>query len=149
MTMDNEPIIGEGTTRAKKGKRRNYWYAVGRRKTSTARIRIWKKEEGAMEVNAKPLEAYFPTEDLRALVQSPLKVVGGLNNKVTIRVNGGGKHSQTEAIRHGIARALIEMNPDYRPSLKAENMLTRDSRIKERKKFGLKRARRAPQWSKR
>lgn len=147
--MDTELTTGEGTGRAKKGKRRNYWYAVGRRKTSTARIRIWKKEDGSMEVNAKPLEAYFPTEDLRTLVTSPLKVIGGLDNKVTIRVSGGGKHSQAEGIRHGIARALIEMNADLRPSLKAENMLTRDSRVKERKKYGLKRARRAPQWSKR
>lgn len=135
---------------AAKTSRRAYWYAVGRRKSAIARVRIWKKETGDMEVNGKTLAGYFPVPGHQTVVQAPLQTVGVLGKyRITVRVVGGGKVSQAESIRHGIARALLLIDDSYRASLKSAGFLTRDPRVKERKKFGLKRARRAPQWSKR
>lgn len=133
-----------------KAARRAYWYAVGRRKTAIARVRIWKKEAGDIEVNGKSLEAYFPTVGHQEIVKSPLEAVGRLGkNRISVRVVGGGTVSQAGSIRHGVARALLLVDAEYRSALKSAGYLTRDPRGKERKKFGLKRARRAPQWSKR
>ncbi|MBT4277872.1 30S ribosomal protein S9 [Candidatus Falkowbacteria bacterium] len=133
-----------------KKNKKEYIYAVGRRKSASAQVRLYKKGEGEIEVNKKDIKEYFPTTDVQDIILSPLKVVGqGDKLKIWAKVAGGGKIGQAEAIRHGISRALLEINPNFRKPLRKQGFLTRDSRIKERKKPGLKRARRAPQWSKR
>lgn len=127
-----------------------YYNATGRRKTSVARIRLYTKGDKTITVNSKAFEDYFTDKNLQKLAISSLDKVNLLNKfKVTIIVNGGGIHSQAEAVRHGISRALTVLNPEFRRRLRKLGLLTRDQRMKERKKFGLKRARRAPQWSKR
>lgn len=129
--------------------KRTYLYAVGRRKTATARVRYHKKGQGVIIVNGKPLATYFPVA-LQRIVEAPLSHVNGLSGaSLTAKVAGGGKQSQAEAMRLGIARLLLLINPKVRKNIKTAGYLTRDSRKKERKKPGLKRARRAPQWSKR
>ena len=131
-------------------KKNNITYiGTGRRKSSVARV-FMTPGTGTITVNGKTLEEYLPLETLRMVVRSPLELTETLNAfDVTINVNGGGYTGQSGAMRHGIARALIEASIDYRPALKAAGFLTRDSRAKERKKYGLKGARRAPQFSKR
>ncbi len=128
----------------------SYISALGRRKTALARVRLIKSGKGMVSVNGASMEKYFPTFELSNIIKSPLTIVG-LETAVDITaiVQGGGSHSQAEAMRLGISRALIELNPTYRKTLKKLGYLTRDPRAKERKKPGLKRARRAPQWSKR
>jgi small subunit ribosomal protein S9 len=127
-----------------------YIEAVGRRKTSTARARITPASKLTVTVNGKKVEEYFPTEMQRTNVLAPF-AVEGLEQKftVTVKVIGGGISSQAEAVRHGIARALTEFEASLRSPLKQAGYLRRDPRMKERRKFGLKKARRAPQWSKR
>ncbi|MEK7083734.1 MAG: 30S ribosomal protein S9 [Patescibacteria group bacterium] len=123
--------------------------AVGRRKTASARVRIT-PGTGQCTVNDKPLAVYFPLPLWQELVRAPFRVIGREDGfDVTTKVSGGGVRAQAEAIRHGIARALVEWNPDLRKLLRAERLLTRDSRMKERKKFGRHRARRGHQWRKR
>jgi small subunit ribosomal protein S9 len=142
----------ESTTNKPKKKvvRRNYTYAVGRRKTSVARVRLFKNGEGKITINEKDYQQYFPHFEFQKMIIAPLKKVGQLTNfNLTIKVTGGGVRGQAEAIRHGISRALIKINKDWRQSLKPLGFLRRDPRMKERKKPGLKRARRAPQWAKR
>jgi small subunit ribosomal protein S9 len=134
----------------KKIKSDNYYKSEGKRKTSVARVRIWTKGEKEFLVNQKPLEKYFPTPELQKIASASLekmKCVGKF--KISVVVKGGGLSSQAEAIRHGIARVLVIFNPDFRKRLKKAGFLRRDARKRERKKFGLKRARRAPQWRKR
>ncbi len=128
----------------------SYISALGRRKTAIARVRLTKVGKGTITINKGSFEKYFPTFELSNIVKSPLAIVG-LETAVDVSafVQGGGNHAQAEAVRLGIARALIELNPTYRKTLKKLGYLTRDPRAKERKKPGLKRARRAPQWSKR
>ncbi|MFH1657571.1 MAG: 30S ribosomal protein S9 [bacterium] len=124
--------------------------ATGRRKTSTARVRIWTRGDKELLVNNKPYESYFQTFELRETVTAALKKMKCFDKfKVSIIVKGGGIFSQAEAIRHALSRALVKFNPDFRKRLKKAGYLTRDPRMRERKKFGLKRARRAPQWTKR
>lgn len=126
-----------------------YIEATGRRKTSVARVRLYTKGSGII-VNDKEYRTYFPTPALQKIVEAALdtmKLEGKL--KISAHITGGGIHSQAEALRHGISRALTEFNGDFRKRLKKLGYLTRDSRMKERRKFGLKKARRAPQWSKR
>ncbi len=124
--------------------------AVGRRKTAVARVRLTENGEGRIIVNGKKFEDYFTTYDLRQQVILPLKVTGQETTlDASIKVAGGGIRGQAEAVRHGISRVLIQLNPIFRKSLKKLGFLTRDARKRERKKFGLKSARRAPQWSKR
>lgn len=127
-----------------------YLEAVGKRKTAVARVRIFTRGERAFLVNQKPLEKYFPILDLQKTAQASLEKMKCLDKfKVEVLVKGGGLSSQAEAIRHGTARALTHFNLDFKKRLRRAGFLTRDSRIRERKKFGLKRARRAPQWAKR
>ena len=127
-----------------------YIEAVGRRKTSTARVRIFKATKTTFTVNGKDAKDYFKTDDQRQLIQDPM-IKGKPTDKwsVEAHVTGGGIHSQSEAVRHGIARALVESDLELRGKLKTLGFLKRDPRAKERRKFGLKKARKAPQWSKR
>jgi small subunit ribosomal protein S9 len=123
--------------------------ATGRRKEAVARVRVV-PGSGNFEVNGKPIEEYFPTRAHRMVVASPLRLVGRDKDfDVIARIEGGGVAGQAGALRHGIARALIEIDPELRGILKKEGYLTRDSREKERRKYGLKKARKAPQYSKR
>ncbi|MDO8663655.1 MAG: 30S ribosomal protein S9 [Candidatus Wildermuthbacteria bacterium] len=127
-----------------------YYKAIGRRKTAVARVRLFTQGEKIYSVNGKPLENYFPTPELQQIIRSPLEIMNCLDRfHVQSRVAGGGIHAQAEAVRHGIARALVLFTPDFRKKLKKAGFLKRDPRGKERKKFGLKRARKAPQWAKR
>jgi small subunit ribosomal protein S9 len=127
-----------------------YIEGVGRRKTSIARVRITPAARSSYTVNDKTLEDFFPTATLRNNCMDALRVEG-LEQKfaITVHVKGGGISSQSEAVRHGLARALEKFEATLRKPLKAEGYLKRDPRMKERRKFGLKKARRAPQWSKR
>ncbi len=127
-----------------------YIEAVGRRKTSTARVRIWASSKGSFVVNGKDSKVYFQTEDQRRLIADPV-IQGAPGSKWAIeaKVSGGGTHSQAEAVRHGLARALVLSDAELRHNLKPLGYLKRDPRAKERRKFGLKKARKAPQWSKR
>ncbi len=127
-----------------------YLMAIGRRKSATARVRLFESGQGRITVNGRELKAYFPVFQLFEMVLAPLKLTGQLeNHDISIKVLGGGKQGQAEATRHGITRVLVKWNADFKPTLKKAGFLTRDSREKERKKFGLKKARRAPQWAKR
>jgi small subunit ribosomal protein S9 len=127
-----------------------YIEAVGRRKTSTSRARIIPAKVNDIVVNGKTVDEYFPTEVLRSNVKQPLAIEGLVQQfTVSIQVNGGGISSQSEAVRHSIARALTKFEETLRKPLKLAGYLKRDPRMKERRKFGLKKARRAPQWSKR
>lgn len=131
-------------------KKGSYLSAIGRRKEAIARIRIIKNGKGAMTVNGRPATSYFTTYELREIVQSPLKAVGQDDAvDVSAKVQGGGLRGQAEAVRLGTSRALIQLNPTFRKALKKLGFLSRDARVKERKKFGLRGARRAKQWSKR
>lgn len=125
------------------------FYAVGKRKTAVAQV-IISAGNGKITVNELAIEGYFPTVDLQGIVRQPLSAVG-LDKTLTIRgkVHGGGIHAQAESMRHAITRAIVAFDPDARRTLKKLGFLTRDPRVKERKKPGLKRARRAPQFSKR
>jgi small subunit ribosomal protein S9 len=123
--------------------------AIGRRKTSVAQVRIYKSGQGAMAVNGLRLNEYF-SEDEVIVVTQPLKLTGHVRDiDLSVVVKGGGKKSQAEATRHGIARILVSFDDGSSEPVKAKGWLTRDARKKERKKPGLKKARRAPQWSKR
>lgn len=130
-------------------KKNDYYYAVGKRKSSIAQIRLYKNGKGECTVNDKDLKEYFHGLYI-GNVLSPLKLTGQSKNfDISIKVKGGGFSSQSDAARHGISLALLEFDPELRTQLKQEGLITRDSRVKERKKPGLKRARRAPQWAKR
>jgi small subunit ribosomal protein S9 len=143
-----EAEVAEVSTELAKGG--SFIPAVGRRKSSIARVRLIKNGKGTITVNGKPFDKYFTVYELRTIVASPLETVGQADAvDVSAKVHGGGIHGQAEAVRHGISRALIVLNPTFRKSLKKLGYLTRDAREKERKKPGLRRARRAPQWSKR
>lgn len=123
--------------------------ATGRRKTAVAKVWIM-PGTGKIVINKRPLDDYFGLETLKAEVKRPLEQLNALDKfDVVARVKGGGFSGQAGAIRHGIARALLKIDSDFRPVLKKEGFLTRDPRMKERKKYGLKKARRAPQFSKR
>ena len=130
--------------------KKKYFYGTGRRKSSVARVRVYENGTGSIIINGRDINDYFGLETLKLIVNQPLvttNMVGKVD--VSVTVAGGGVSGQAGAIRHGISRALLELNPEYRPTLKAAGFLTRDPRMKERKKYGLKAARRAPQFSKR
>lgn len=127
-----------------------YWEAVGRRKTAVARVRLFTRGDKGMWVNDKPYGIYFPTEETRRIAEDALKKMKAQERfRVMVKANGGGLHAQAEAVRHGTSRALTKFNPDFRKRLKRAGFLTRDPRMVERKKFGLHKARKAPQWAKR
>ncbi|HEX6731265.1 MAG TPA: 30S ribosomal protein S9 [Pyrinomonadaceae bacterium] len=125
------------------------YYGTGRRKTSTARVYL-RPGAGEVQVNRKPFDRYFPNETLRMIIRQPLQLTETANKfDLVINVSGGGPAGQAGAIRHGITRALLDYNADLRPTLKHAGLITRDPRIKERKKYGQKGARKRFQFSKR
>ena len=130
--------------------KKKYFYGTGRRKSSVARVRVYENGTGSIIINGREIDNYFGLDTLKLIVNQPL-VAANLVGKVDVVVSvaGGGVSGQAGAIRHGLSRALLVMNPEYRATLKAAGFLTRDPRMKERKKYGLKAARRAPQFSKR
>lgn len=135
---------------AKKSSLQEYFYAAGKRKTAVARVRLFINGKGLITINGKDLADYFKLLTSRGVILSPLKLTGLAKEfDIAVKVIGGGVNAQAEAIRHGVARALLVYKNDLRPTLKKAGFLTRDARQKERKKPGLKRARRAPQFSKR
>ena len=126
-----------------------YLEAMGARKTAHARVRLYVKK-GSVLVNDKDYKLYFPTSKHQNIVQAPLKIANLLGAvSATVRVAGGGINAQAEAVRHGLARTLVMMNEEFKSRLRHAGYLTRDPRMVERKKYGLKKARRAPQWAKR
>ena len=126
-----------------------YFYGTGRRKSAVARVRLL-PGSGAVIVNGKPMEEIFPQTRLQSEIINPLRVTDTVNKfNAVVKVEGGGISGQAGAIRHGIARALVEADEKLKPLLRHHGLLTRDPRVKERKKYGLKRARKAPQYTKR
>ena len=125
-----------------------YTEGIGRRKTATARVRIVTAKSASMTVNDKSAEAYFPLTHMVKVAFAPIQVLG-TPYAVSAKVSGGGHKAQAEAVRMGLSRAIATLVPEQRKDLKVRGFLKRDPRAKERKKFGLKGARRAPQWSKR
>ena len=152
-----EEIIGEdGITAAdfvipeKDVKADKYYEAVGRRKTAVARVRLYTKGDKEFIVNDKSYKKYFVQKTLQELSSEALRAMNCLERfRIIAKVRGGGISAQAEAVRHGTARVLVEFNANFRKRLRKEGYLTRDPRMRERKKFGLRRARRAPQWAKR
>ncbi|MBI2453394.1 30S ribosomal protein S9 [Candidatus Peregrinibacteria bacterium] len=131
-------------------KLRKYYYANGKRKTAICRVRMHENGTGVITINEKPIEKYFTVKTDLDAIYSPLKMTHKLKMfDISIIALGGGIHAQAQAARHGIAKALLEVDETVRTTLKRAGFLTRDARMKERKKYGLKRARRAPQWQKR
>ncbi len=128
--------------------KKQYTETIGRRKTATARVRISAATKASYVINDKDLATYFPTEELQKIVTDPFKIADKAY-AVSVHVKGSGIHSQAEAVRHGLARALVVEDESDKTKLKQEGFLKRDPRSKERRKFGLKKARKAPQWSKR
>ena len=127
-----------------------YFYGTGRRKSSVARVRVYPNGTGAITINGRDIDDYFGLETLKLIVRQPMELtetVGAFD--IVCTVTGGGVTGQAGAIRHGLSRALLQYNEELRPVLKKAGLLTRDPRMKERKKYGLKKARRAPQFSKR
>ena len=130
--------------------KRAYHYGTGRRKASVARVRLYENGTGSITINGRDIDEYFGLETLKLIVRQPLNTTGTIGKvDIVCTVAGGGVTGQAGAIRHGVARALLGLNPEFRADLKATGFLTRDPRMKERKKYGLKAARRAPQFSKR
>ena len=130
--------------------KKKYFYGTGRRKSSVARVRVYENGTGSIIINGRDIDDYFGLDTLKLVVRQPLvstDLVGKLD--IVVTVCGGGVSGQAGAIRHGLSRALLELNPETRATLKAAGFMTRDPRMKERKKYGLKAARRAPQFSKR
>lgn len=138
------------TKKIKPLKLEKYYQAIGRRKRAVARIRLFVRGEKVFLVNDKPYNVYFSDSRLQQIAIASLDKMNSLERfRISVKVKGGGIHSQAEAIRHAISRALILLNPNFKKRLRKAGYLTRDPRERERKKFGLKRARRAPQWRKR
>ncbi len=150
-----EREIVEADFEPKDKKNKRYYEAVGRRKTAVARVRLltikpFEGDEGKITINGRPYQQYFPTMELRQIAEASLRRLKSLNRfEIAARIKGGGIHAQAEALRHGVARVLVDFNADFRKKLKKVGYLKRDPREVERKKFGLKKARRAPQWAKR
>jgi len=147
--LASEKEIKKSKMKKDKVKPRKFWASTGKRKSSVARVRLC-QGKGRILINNRELENYFPLFYLQKKIKQPLALVGALSKfDIIIKVSGGGISSQAEACRHGIAKALQVFDKKLRPLLKKAGWLKRDARVKERKKPGLKRARRAPQWQKR
>jgi len=144
------PLKKATPTQIVKPRRHTYIFCVGRRKSAVARVRLYKNTEPGISINGKSLEGYFPYFEHQAIVTEPLELTNQKDlGKFSIKVAGGGVKGQAESIRLGLSKILIKIDTALRPQLKSRNLLTTDSRVKERKKYGLKKARRAPQWQKR
>lgn len=147
-------MVTKKTTKAKAAekkeaaKKERYYEGRGGRKTSVARARVYMSKSG-ISVNDKDYKEYFKVPVHQAAVEAPFAVLNQKDLGATIKVYGGGATGQAEAVRHALAQALVKMNPDFRAPLRQSGFLTRDDRMVERKKYGLKKARRAPQWAKR
>ena len=127
-----------------------YYYGTGKRKTSIAKVRLYLDDGGPILVNGKPMDEYFNWQPWQQTITEPFKVSDTNNRfRVVVQVSGGGVNSQAQAIRHGITRALVVFDEGLKVGLRRAGLITRDARIKESKKYGLKRARRAPQYTKR
>lgn len=152
-TSEKKEIVKDPIVKEKKVKvdlSGKYIKAIGRRKTSVAQVRMYEKGEGEIIVNDQPAVDYFKKEENLNIVLQPLKLVSKAKDfNFSIIVKGGGTLGQLDAVRHGIARALVKYDPEFKAILKTSGYITRDPRQKERKKPGLKKARKAPQWSKR
>lgn len=152
-TTGKEKTVAKNRQLPKKSE--NYFAGVGRRKSAVARVKVFvsgsESEAGrSIEINEKPLKQFFPLPEMQEIVASPVKSVGlEKRARVSARVSGGGIRGQAEAARLGVAKALVNFNKEHRKTLRDLGFLTRDDRIVERKKAGLKKARRAPQWKKR
>lgn len=134
----------------KKASKNEYFRAVGRRKTATAVVKLMKASKTSYTVNGKDMTVYFPTAELKKIVTGAFETTTPAEKfEVIVTTKGGGSHAQAEAVRHGISRALVLFDKELRVPLKKAKMLKRDPRQVERKKFGMKKARKAPQWSKR
>lgn len=151
-------IPGEPAAEEINKKREKYYEAVGRRKESVAIVRLFTKkstdimdgDNALIQVNGKDYRDYFTDKILQAIAESSLRKLKSLNRfKATVKVGGGGMSGQADAIKHGLARALVIFDQNFRKKLKKSGFLTRDSRVKERRKYGLKKARKSPQWQKR
>lgn len=156
---DVEDVVVSETQQEEDKKNEKYYESVGRRKSSIARVRLFTRKstdavtdenKAIVFVNNVPYIDYFKTPNLQSIVESPLKKIKSLNRfKATVMVDGGGINGQADAIKFGLSRALIMFDPNFAKKLRRAGYLTRDARVKERRKYGLKKARKAPQWSKR
>jgi len=127
----------------------SYVWGTGRRKCAIAQVRLF-PGKGDIDINGRPYEEAFPRVEHRHMIEQPLLATNTVGKfRFAVKVNGGGRSGQAGAVRHGIARALVKENELFKPMLRKEGLLTRDARVKERKKYGLKRARKAPQYTKR
>ncbi len=134
----------------KKASTKEYYRAIGRRKTATAVVRLTKASKTSYSINGKELAVYFPTAELKKIITGAFETATPSEKfEIVVTTKGGGSHAQAEAVRHGISRALVLFDVELRGTLKKAKMLKRDPRQVERKKFGLKKARKSPQWSKR
>ncbi len=148
--MDDDDALPEITEKELALQTDLYYDAVGRRKTAVARVRLFTRGEKQFLVNGVPFEKYFTLAEDQQTVTASMRKMKCLDKfKVTVLVSGGGRGAQAEAVRHGTARVLVDFNNNFKKRLRKVGYLTRDPRMRERKKFGLKRARKAPQWAKR
>lgn len=150
-TIENKKPTAKAPAKAKPAKANagKFTAVVGKRKAAAAQVRLFQAGSGKITVNDKEAKTYYSESEFNLIV-TPLREAGVEETvDVSVKITGGGKKGQAEAIRHGIAKALVEINPELRAVMRAKGWLTRDARIKERKKPGLRKARRAPQWSKR
>ena len=143
-------MVEKKVTKTIKEKSKEYFRAIGRRKTATAVVRLYKAGKTTYKINGKDFTEYFPTAELKKIVTGAFETaIPAEKFEVVVTTRGGGSHAQAEAVRHGISRALVLFDIELRGVLKKAKMLKRDPRQVERKKFGLKKARKSPQWSKR
>jgi small subunit ribosomal protein S9 len=150
MAIARTPKIKESAEKPAKAVKAHYWESVGRRKTAIARVRMQKGDGSQFVVNGMSLAKYFLNANHQKNILSPLALMKKSNDfDFSVKVSGGGLAGQAEAVRHGVARALLEFDEQSRKPLRASGYLTRDPRAKERRKFGFKKARKSPQWSKR
>lgn len=150
IVKEEPPKVQEVVEEEKPEKSGKYYGGIGRRKTSVASVRLFTQGDKVFLVNEKTFQNYFPTFELQQIATAALQKMKCQDKfRIVGKVKGGGIHAQAEAVRHGISRALVKFNIDFKKRLSRAGYLTRDPRMRERKKFGLKRARKAPQWSKR